>query len=493
MPPRIGAIVYVFGILGLFWLDRDKEERPSKALWIPVFWLLVNGSRPISSWMQVGPRMAAPNMVTDGSPLDALVYAILLAAALPVVFVRLKKVGTLLRANLPIVMFFLYCGLSVSWSDYPFVAFKRWTKVVADLIMVMIVLTDDDRKAAFNCLVKRIGFLLIPVSILLIKYFPEMGRGYDQWDGTLYNIGVGTNKNLLGMTCLIVGIGVVWRFLVVWQSPKEPARKKRLLAEGILLGMTIYLLWISNSVTSLACFGLASILLVATTFFATARRPAIINTLVASLIGFVTFALFFSSGGAVLESMGRNSTLTGRTEIWHVVLGLVENPIIGSGFESFWLGENLAKTWNLYWFHLNEAHNGYIELFVNLGWIGILIFATVMVAGYRDLIKSFRLDPVWAQIRLAYFVNAAIYSLTEVGFRMLSPVWILFLFAAMAIPEDWYAGTAAASGSTANSDSAVPAAGEGKISRQPVPVPALGTRGRSAVKPLVKVQEARRL
>lgn len=492
MPPRVALIVYALGILGLFWLDRDKEERVSKALWIPVFWLLINGSRPITSWMQTGPRIAEPNMVMDGSPLDALGYAILLALALPVMFVRLKKVGALLRKNLPIVIFFLYCGVSVIWSEYPFVALKRWTKVVADLIMVMIVLTDGDRKAAFNALVKRIGFLLIPVSILLIKYFPDMGRGYDQWDGRLYNIGVGTNKNLLGMTCLIVGIGVVWRFLQAWQSPKGLERKKHLIAEGVVLGMTIYLLWICDSVTSFSCFGLASILLVATTFFASARRPAIINILVASLIGFVTFALFFSSGGAVLESMGRNSTLTGRTEIWQVVLGLVQNPIIGSGFESFWLGENLAKTWNLYWFHLNEAHNGYIELFLNLGWIGILIFVTVMYTGYRDLINLFRVDPAWAQIRLAYFVNAAIYSLTEVGFRMLSPVWILFLFSAMAIPEDWYAGTEAASGSKASSDRAAPAAREGRISRPPVPVTVPGTRGRSAVKPLTRVQEVRR-
>jgi len=256
--------------------------------------------------------------------------------------------------------------------------------------------------------------------------------------------------------------------------------------------MTSYLLWISNSMTSLSCFGLASILLVATTFLASARRPAVITALVGSQIAIVTFALFFSSGGAVLESLGRNATLTGRTEIWHVVLGLVNNPIIGSGFESFWLGENLMKTWNLYWFHLNEAHNGYIELFLNLGWIGILIFAAVMVTGYRDLIKSIRLDPVWAQIRLAYFVNAAVYSLTEVGFRMLSPVWIFFLFSAMAIPEDWYAGTSAANGTKSDAERALPAS-DGQISRPPVPVPALGTRGRSAVKPLVKVHEARKL
>jgi exopolysaccharide production protein ExoQ len=485
MPPRVALIVHVLGILGLFWLDRDKEQRVSKAMWIPAIWLLINGSRPISLWLQVGPRLAEPNMVLDGSPIDALIYAALIALAMPVVLLRARKVRTLLRANLPVLIFFLYCGLSVFWSQYPFVAFKRWTKVVADLIVVLIILTDSDRRAAFNCLVKRIGFVLVPISILLIKYFPDMGRGYGQWDGTLYNIGVGTNKNLLGMTCLIVGIGFVWRFLQAWKSPHGAERTRHLIAQGVLLGMTCYLLWISNSMTSLSCFGLTSLLLVATTFFPKARKPLVISTLVVSEIAVVTFALFFSSGGAVLESLGRNSTLTGRTEIWRVVLSLADNPIVGSGFESFWLGENLAKTWNLYWFHLNEAHNGYIELFLNLGWIGILLFSAVMIRGYRDVLKSFQRDPTTAQVRLAYLVNAAIYSLTEVGFRMLSPVWIFFLFSAVVMPKAWCeAETPSANGSRVDPDKLEPVARYLQIS--PRPVPDLRNPGRSALKPVGK-------
>jgi len=55
--------------------------------------------------------------------------------------------------------------------------------------------------------------------------------------------------------------------------------------------------------------------------------------------------------------MGRDSTLTGRTDIWARVIALVHNPVIGTGFESFWLGKRL-EAMQLYQRGLNETHNG---------------------------------------------------------------------------------------------------------------------------------------
>jgi len=46
-----------------------------------------------------------------------------------------------------------------------------------------------------------------------------------------------------------------------------------------------------------------------------------------------------------LSTMGRESNLTGRTEIWAAVLPLVPNPAVGAGFESFWLPPRLEKVW----------------------------------------------------------------------------------------------------------------------------------------------------
>src|ERR1035441_8521077 len=99
MSPQIATLVYIAGILGLFYLDRDSNERTSKALWIPVAWLLINSSRPVSTWFQSGPTVANPAQQTEGSPFDATIYGILIVAGLVVLSMRSRLVTSFLRAN----------------------------------------------------------------------------------------------------------------------------------------------------------------------------------------------------------------------------------------------------------------------------------------------------------------------------------------------------------------------------------------------------------
>ena len=79
------------------------------------------------------------------------------------------------RQNTPILLFFAYCAVSTLWSDYTDVSFKRWIKAVGDLVMALIVLTDANPFAALKRLMAQVGFVLIPASILLIKYYPGLG------------------------------------------------------------------------------------------------------------------------------------------------------------------------------------------------------------------------------------------------------------------------------------------------------------------------------
>ncbi len=66
--------------------------------------------------------------------------------------------------------------------------------------MVLIVITDPRPFAAFKRLISRVGFVLLPTSLLLIKYFEDLGRGYSPI-GETENTGVTTNKNILGVVC----------------------------------------------------------------------------------------------------------------------------------------------------------------------------------------------------------------------------------------------------------------------------------------------------
>ena len=75
--------------------------------------------------------------------------------------------------------------------------------------MVLIIATDEHPVVAIRRTVSRVGFVLLPISFLYIKYFPDLGRVYDV-DGNLMNTGVQTNKNSLGLTVLVVSLVVVW-------------------------------------------------------------------------------------------------------------------------------------------------------------------------------------------------------------------------------------------------------------------------------------------
>lgn len=434
MSPSLATVVFAMGIGGLFVLDRDPEARTSKALWIPVLWLLIIGSRPVSQWLQMGPVMDSSDAALDGNSLDALVFGVLMLAGLVVLLTRRQEAGKMLRSNGPLILFFLYCGISVLWSDFPFVAFKRWTKGVADLLMILIVLTEIDASAAIKRLLARIGFLLLPVSLLLIKYYENLGRGYDRWDGTLRYTGATTNKNTLGVICLVSGLGALWRFIGVYRKGKSSVRTKQLIAQGFLVALALWLLWLTNSMTSISCFAMAGSLIVMTNVRAVSRGRGLIHVLVGALLIIAFSPLFLALGLGFVQMLGRDPTLTGRTEIWSLVLRLAGNPFFGTGYESFWLGERVEKASAAFYYTLNEAHNGYIEVYLNLGWVGIAALATIVLAGYRDILRSIRQGQDAAKVRLAFFFVALSYSVTEAGFRMMSPTWILFLLAVTAIP-----------------------------------------------------------
>jgi exopolysaccharide production protein ExoQ len=401
-----------------------------------VIWVLLAGSRAVSQWwLDMTPTGGAMDQIVEGNPLERNIFSILLAMGLVALCLRRRKVLALLSANAPILLFFLYCGISVLWSDYPGVSFKRWIKALGDVVMVFIVLTDSDRMAAVKRFLARAAFLLVPVSVLLIKYYPNLGRAYNFESGGFSAVGVTSDKNMLGVLCLVLGLGAVWRVLHAFQEKRRVWNNRPLIAQGAIVLMVLWLFWKANSVTSLACFLMGSTLMMVTMFPALARRRALLHLTMAGLVAVAFSALFLHVGTGLVEGMGRDSTLTGRTDLWKKLLGMSPDPIFGAGFESFWMGPRLIKLFSFFHWHPNEAHNGYLEVFLNLGWTGVALLAAVIVTGYRNAFAMFRRDPQAGRLRLAYFLAGVVYAFTEAGFRMLTPIWIAFLLAVTAIPE----------------------------------------------------------
>jgi exopolysaccharide production protein ExoQ len=435
MNPSIYSLLYACGIAGLLYLDREGTGRVSKALWLPGMWICIVGSRSVSEWF--GISVPGNLQGSEGSPVDAAVLGALLVAAIVILIRRKSRPRRLLLANWPILVYFLFCLVSIAWSYHPDIALKRWIKAIGDVAMVTIIATDPLPVAAIRRLVSRIGFLLLPTSVLFIRYYGNLGRGYTS-DGMQMYTGVTTNKNALGLTVLVVSLVVFWNVHSLLVHKNRPNRGRRLVAQGILLAIGLELFMMARSSTCKACFLLGILLIVVLNVDAFKRRPARVHALCLALLLAAGISMLLGGQGEVLSALGRDSSLSGRTDIWAAVISAAPNSIVGAGFESFWSSPNakvaiqtlLGLGFDPYVIvGLNEAHDGYVEIYLQLGWVGVCLIAFVLISGYLRAYKAYQRDPEFGAVLIAYVAVAAVYPITEAGFRTLSPSWIFFLLA----------------------------------------------------------------
>src|SRR5262249_31614818 len=137
---------------------------------------------------------------------------------------------------------------------------------------------------------------------------------------------------------------------------------------------------------------------------------------------------------AITGALGRKPDLTGRTEIWRIVIPMAPNPVGGAGFETFWLGPRVVQAYSRIGGldATNEAHNGYIEVYLNLGLLGVGLIAMILGQGYLKAVSAFRRDPVLGGLLVTYVVTAGTYNFTEAGFRMLHLEWFFLLLSIVA-------------------------------------------------------------
>ena len=99
-------------------------------------------------------------------------------------------------------------------------------------------------------LITRLGFILFPLSVLLGKYYPHIGRRVtNSWTAEI--TGVTMQKNSLGLICMLYGLGFLWILGTVYLDRADPSRTRRLVAYGTILTMIVWLLAACNSTTSI--------------------------------------------------------------------------------------------------------------------------------------------------------------------------------------------------------------------------------------------------
>ena len=451
MSGQIAIYLYVAFIAWFFYRDSKLRPMPSAALWVPLLWLLIIGTRPVSFWFNPGLRPDSVEAYLEGSPLDAAGYLLLLILGIGVLLRRRLNWAEVASANRWVVVFFLYCLVSVLWSDYSFVSLKRWVKDFGNVTMVLIILTETNIIAALRAMFVRYAYIVIPLSMMFIKYVPDIGRYYDPWSWQPMYRGVAGEKNAFGATVAFGTLFLIWDLIDRGRvkraaaaaaaqpgaeaiAPPPPMSKLDIGGRVVLFLMSAWLLDKADSSNAMVCLALGALLLLSFGRSMAGKQTLIRNLGWYSLLVLSVVMFIYLVPGilpAVLEMMGEDPTLTGRVELWADILAIKNSELIGSGYQSFWLSSEIDKLWAVYSFKPNQAHNGYIETYVNLGIIGLVtLMFFLLSAAVRLRKRMLNREPV-AVLYFALLVFVLFYNWSEAMFSNLTPAWYFTLLAAM--------------------------------------------------------------
>jgi len=300
----------------------------------------------------------------EGSPLDRTIFLLLTLVIFAMLVSRSFQWHKFIAQNSALTFFLAFALLSVAWSDFPLATFKKWFRDVGIFMAALVVLSDPRPLEAVRTVLRRLFYLLIPLSIVLVKYYPGLGKTFSDWGSQEYT-GVSTSKNMLGAVCLVSGIFFVWDTITRWHERKKVRVKRVILVNIAFICMTFWLLNLSESKTATLCLGIGCLIIAAAHSKFGRRRPRWIKTLApASFLLYLILTLGFGMGAQLSQAVGRSGNMSDRTHIWEAALSVPINPLLGTGYQSFWLApERVQRVWaRLDGDTVLAANDGYIQI-----------------------------------------------------------------------------------------------------------------------------------
>jgi exopolysaccharide production protein ExoQ len=434
MSPSLALSAWLVCLIGILLWDPAEDSKTSIALWLPVLWMFFLGSRNPGQWL-AGPMTMSAQAVEGGSPLDQAVFSMLMLLSLATLFSRSFSWGRFLANNKALVVFLFFALASMCWSDFPLITVKRWFRDLGNYLVVLVVLSDPNPLQAVRTVLRRLAYLLVPLSIVLNKYYPALGREYDPWSGVGYYVGVATSKNMLGLLCLISGLFFFWDTITRWPERKSRRGKRVIAVNAAFFALTVWLLDTAQSTTSDVCLILGCLVIACTHIKAIRRNPKTLKALIPiSFIVYLILDFGLGMNGSMAQAVGKDPTLTDRTKIWAFLLSMHTDPILGTGYQSFWLGQRLATFWQSTNFeHLNEAHNGYLEIYLELGISGVSLLVIFLLASYRNICARMKSSFDLGILGLALWLALVFYNMSEAAFDS-GLLYAVFLMSALAVP-----------------------------------------------------------
>ncbi|HEX7860390.1 MAG TPA: O-antigen ligase family protein [Verrucomicrobiae bacterium] len=379
--------------------------------------------------------------VEAGSAVDRNFLTALIIPGFLVLLKRNLSWESVCKNNKWFVLLFLYMGISILWSDYPWVSFKRWIKVSGAVIMALVLITELRPREALEAVLRRSTYVLIPFSFVLVKYFTGLGVYYNRWTGQSEWVGVTMQKNGLGRLCLVSGLFLFWVFTRRRAQGAPLKTKIAFKQELILLAVTFWLLHGCDSKTSMVIL-IIGCMLVYSLFFSnelaklrlTRKVGGVIIGLVIIVGYFFTYQNLPSFG---VSYLGRDASFTGRTDIWNELFPIAwQNAVLGLGYGSFWIDRVILVP------GLNEGHSGYLDVVLEVGVVGLLLLLFSFRDFYKKVCREIKVDFPWFAFGLTYLLLFMSHNLTETSFiRTTAHLWTVFVFLYFVYPLTYLKGS----------------------------------------------------
>lgn len=356
---------------------------------------------------------------------DSIQRGILLSGYLltipAILFHSKSALHVVIRSPTPWLMA-LWAALSILWSESPDITFRR---VIAILLTTLFSLVLYLRYP-FQSFLRLLGtafFIVILLSLLMVAFKPEWGIMSSVHEGAWEGIFV--HKNSLGK----VSVFAICIFTTLW-SLSHKASQRLFWVGAVLLGI----------VTLLGSRS-ASALVVASTM-----APGIIILRVGrpwrKIWPMILLITLMTVGGAallviqnsefLLNVLGRDISLTGRIPLWQVLIPMGLARPLGYGYGAFWLGWDgpSAEVWSKLNWYLPNAHNGFLELWLNLGWLGlglgVILLGTIFVRNLKPAFTKSKEAIFW----ILFSIILIFYNLVEVNFFIQNNIyWVIIAYA----------------------------------------------------------------
>lgn len=433
MPPLVALGLTIGLIVWLFRRDRRFRQLPSSALWIPAIWLAIVGSRPVSLWLSNIGINVGGNSNLEGSPVDMVFFLGLMILAVVVLVRRGFDWAAFATKNKVLLILYLYLALSAIWSEHGLPTLKRAVKDFGHVLVALVLLSEADPFTAMRVVFVRTSFVLLPLSVVFIKYFPSIGRVPDRSGSALLS-GVAIHKNELGVLILVLGLLLMADLIAMRLRPEGQNKNDEKVRYGVL-AVGLWLLLACQSVASLVCSVLGGLLLWGTGRLLRMQHP---NRMFLRCLGIVTCLAVleygFNLSGMVLLALGRDSTLTGRTQIWEMVERTHTDPLLGCGFYSFWSTEGAQEISELFKGTLGTVHNGLLEMYLDGGAVGLALLLLLLLVWGRRSVQQMLEGTVLGRLTLVFWVVAVIHNFSETGYFRFSPLWFTLILLMIECP-----------------------------------------------------------